>query len=276
MRRIRTIQTLTGTVIMAGGAAILMPTAYAAAIPVACSESALVAAVNSANSTPEADTLTLTSGCVYSMTGPHGGTANALPVITTSIELVGPATITRASTSAFRIAEVSGSGGLTLTTGVAFTNGSATGNGGAILNHGAVTLTGSSLSGNTATRNGGGLANVANAAGPAPAATYTSSSVDGNTAMLNGGGIYNGAGSTLTTTSTPISGNTATRRGGGIAAVSSTATTLTSSPVSDNHAATAGGIYRRDGVMTITSSPITSNTPTNCVGSTPAVPSCVS
>lgn len=50
-----------------------------------------------------------------------------------------------------------------------------------------MTLTGSSLSGNTATGNGGGLAN----AGTAPAATFTRSPVSGNTALGNGGGIYN-------------------------------------------------------------------------------------
>jgi hypothetical protein len=36
----------------------------------------------------------------------------------------------------------------------------------------------------------------------------------------------------------------------------------------------AGGIFRLGGVMTITTSPITGNTPNNCVGSSPAVPSC--
>jgi hypothetical protein len=36
----------------------------------------------------------------------------------------------------------------------------------------------------------------------------------------------------------------------------------------------AGGIYRFGGVMTITTSSISANTPNNCVGSSPAVPSC--
>ncbi|MDT7711743.1 MAG: hypothetical protein QOG46_432 [Pseudonocardiales bacterium] len=47
-----------------------------------------------------------------------------------------------------------------------------------------------------------------------------------------------------------------------------------------NHAAgalllgpgTAGGVYREGGTMT--NSPITANTPNNCVGSNPAVPNC--
>ncbi len=280
MRRIRTIIcALIGATVVAGGMAALTPTAWAITIPVACSENALVAAVNQANSTSAADTLVLASGCTYPITSSHGGLANALPVITTPIEMIGPATITRASLLPFRIAEVSSTGTLTLTTAVALTNGSAVGNGGAILNHGAVTLTRSSLSGNTATLNGGGLANADTPSGTAPAATFTRSPVSNNTALLRGGGIYNGLRATLTTTGVSgsplfITGNTGSQ-GGGIAAVNSTATTLTQTAVTSNHAVlTAGGVYRQGGTMTTTNSPISANTPNNCVGSAPAVPNC--
>jgi len=282
MRRIRTtIQALIGATVIAGGMAALTPAAQAAT-PVACSENALVAAVNLANQTSAADTLTLAGGCTYTMTSAHGDLANgpeALPVITTPIELIGPATITRSSLLPFRIAEVSSTGNLTLTTAVALTNGSAVGNGGAILNRGAVTLTNSSLSGNTATLNGGGLANADTPSGTAPAATFTRSPVTGNSALLSGGGIYNGRRGTLTATGVSgspliISGNTAGVNGGGIAAVDSTATTLTQTAVTKNTAVTAGGVYRRNGTMTTTNSPISANITNNCVGSTPAVPNC--
>jgi hypothetical protein len=295
MRRTRTIiQALIGATVIAGGMAALTPAAWADTIPVACSENALVAAITLANSTPAADTLVLAGGCTYTLTSAHGGPTNGLPLITTPIEMIGPATITRTSGS-FRIAEVSPTGNLTLTTGVKLTNGSAAGDGGAILNHGAVTLTNSSLSNNTATGNGGGLANADTPSGTAPAATFTRSPVTNNTAGSNGGGIYNGQRGTLTTTGVSgspliITGNTATGtllglfgggRGGGIAAVDSTATTLTQTAVTNNHAGgllglggTAGGVYRLNGTMTTTSSPITANTPNNCVGSSPAVPTC--
>jgi hypothetical protein len=280
-KRIRTIiQALTGATVVAGGVVTLMPAAWATTIPVACSENALVAAVNLANSTSAKDTLALASGCTYRMTSSHGGLADALPVITTPIEMIGPATITRASLLPFRIAEVSPTGNLTLTTGVAFTNGSAVGDGGAILNQGAVTLTGSSLSGNTATFNGGGLANADTPSGTAPAATFTRSPVSNNSAQLSGGGIYNGLRGTLTTTGVSgspmfMTGNSALLRGGGIAAVNSTATTLTQTAVTINHATlNAGGVYREGGTMTTTSSPISANTTNNCVGSAPAVPTC--
>jgi len=301
MRRIRTtIRALIGATVIAGGMAVLTPAAQADTIPVACSENALVEAVTLANSTSAADTLVLAGGCTYSMTSSHGSAANgqeALPVITTPIEMIGPATITRASGQSFRIAEVSTTGNLTLTTEVALTNGRAAGHGGGILNFGAVTLTGSSLSGNTATGNGGGLANADTPSGTAPAATFTNSPVSNNTAGLYGGGIYNGQRGTLTVTGVSgspliITGNTVTGRtllgllgrggrGGGIAAVDSTATTLTETAVTVNHAAggllappTAGGVYRQGGTMTTTNSPISANTPNNCVGSSPAVPDC--
>lgn len=281
MRRIRTVvQALVGATALAGGLVIVAPAAQAITIPVACGENALVAAVNLANSTSAADTLVLAGGCTYALTSPHGGLTNGLPVITTPIEMIGPATITRSSPLLFRIAEVSATGSLTLTTSVALTNGSAVGDGGGILNRGAVTLTNSSLFGNFATLNGGGLANADTPSGTAPAATFTRSPVSGNTALLNGGGIYNGLRGTLTTTGVSgspliITGNTATLNGGGIATNSSTATTLTQTAVTVNAALlTAGGVHRVGGTMTTTNAPITANTPNNCVGSTPAVPNC--
>ena len=281
MRRIRTtVQALIGATVVAGGLAILAPAAQAITIPVACEANALVEAIDLANSTAATDTLTLASGCTYRMTSPYGLLGkNALPVITTPIQLLGPATVTRASTERFRIAEVSPTGNLTLLTGVAFTNGSVEGDGGAILNRGAVTLTNSSLSGNTATLNGGGLANADTPFGTAPAATFTRSPVSDNTALLNGGGIYNGSRGSLTTSGvsgTPlvISGNTGSQ-GCGIAANDSTATSLTQTAVTTNKAAqNAGGVYRQGGTMTTTRSPISANTPNNCVGSVPAVPDC--
>ena len=280
MRRTRVIvQALCGATLVAGGMATLTPVAQAITIPVACSENALVAAVNLANTTAAADTLVLAGGCTYDLSSAHGGVTDGLPVITTPIEMIGPATITRASLLPFRIAEVSSTGSLTLTTSVALANGSAVGDGGAILNHGAVTLTNSSLIGNSATLNGGGLANADTPAGTAPAATFTRSPVSNNTALLNGGGIYNGERGTLTTTGVSgsplfITGNSGAQ-GGGIAAVNSTATTLTQTAITADHALlTAGGVYRQSGTMTTTNTPITANTPNNCVGSVPAVPNC--
>jgi hypothetical protein len=270
MRRTRIIvRALLGSTAIAAGLVVLAPAAQAITIPVACSENALVAAVNLANSTPTSDTLVLAGGCTYGMTTSHGGAANALPVITTPIEMIGPATVTNASLlglGLFRIAEVGPTGSLTLTTGVAFTRGN-----------------GSTLTGNTASGNGGGLANANTPSGTAPAATFTNSPLSGNTTLLgDGGAIYNGLRGTLTVTGVTgsplfIIGNSA-GRGGGISAVNSTATTLTQTAVTNNHAllllGNSGGVYRQGGTMTTTNAPITANTPNNCVGSVPAVPNC--
>ncbi|MGX7825389.1 hypothetical protein ACTG9Q_09870 [Actinokineospora sp. 24-640] len=280
MRKSRTsIHTAIGAAVVIGGMAVVAPAAQAITIPVACGENALVTAVNLANSTPTADTLVLAGGCTYRLSAPHGGLTTGLPVITTPIEMIGPATITRSSLLRFRIAEVSSTGSLTLTTSVALTNGSVVGSGGGILNRGAVTLTNSSLSRNAATLDGGGLANADTDSGTAPAATFTRSPVRNNSAVLRGGGIYNGTRGTLTTTGVSggpmaISGNTGAE-GAGVAAVNSTATTMTQTAVTTNKALlTAGGVFRIGGTMTTTNSPISANTPNNCVGSVPAVPNC--
>ncbi|PWK86356.1 hypothetical protein C8D88_105399 [Lentzea atacamensis] len=77
MRKFRTtIHALIGSIVVIGGLAVVTPAAQAITIPVACSENALVAAVNLANSTATADTLVLVSGCTYGLTPPHGGLAN--------------------------------------------------------------------------------------------------------------------------------------------------------------------------------------------------------
>jgi hypothetical protein len=275
-----TLRALTGATVVAAAIAVAVPVAAQAAV--ACNETALVQAITAANAAGGGNVV-LTPRCTYLLTtshstGTHG--ANGLPIITTVITLTGDQNlITRsgaAGTPGFRIAEVASTGKLTLKL-TTLNNGRAAGAGGGILNFGAVTLTGSSLTNNTATTTGGGLSN-ANTPAPAtgPAATFTSSTLSNNTATGMGGAIYNGLRSTLTTTSTSITSNTSTlAQGGGIAAVNSTATTLTSTPVSINNASLgAGGIFRSGGIMTITSSPITFNTPNNCVGSSPAVPSC--
>ncbi|HEV7885377.1 MAG TPA: hypothetical protein VGO81_17520 [Solirubrobacteraceae bacterium] len=286
------LRALTGATVLTAGIIAAIPAA-AQATPVACSENALVAAIDTANTTPAPDTLNLASGCTYGLTSSHGSGANGpagLPVITTPIEMIGPATITRTTgiLRPFRIAEVSTTGNLTLTTAVTLSNGRAASllglfgrDGGGILNRGAVTLTKSSLTNNFAEGTGGGLSNADTPTGTAPAATFTESPVSSNTAGGRGGGVYSGRRATLTMTGagqftpTPVNNNRSTgQQGGGIAAINSTATTLTNIAVTTNRATGAGGVFRLGGTMTTTTSPITANIPNNCVGSVPAVPNC--
>lgn len=284
------LRALTGaTVLTAGMIAIIPAAAPAAVVSIPCSESALVLAINNANSLPGSDTINLAAGCTYGLTSSHGNAGNGpvgLPVITSTIELVGTPNIITRSGGVFRIAEVSSTGNFTLTR-VTLDRGSTTGNGGGVLNRGAVTFTsaGSGLTNNTAGLlglvggNGGGLSNADTPSGTAPAATFTGSVVSDNTAGGSGAGIYNGSRDTLSMTSSVVTRNTSTlARGGGIAAVNST-TSLTTTPVSVNTAILgAGGVYRSGGTMTVTPTipaTITGNVPNNCVGSVPPVPSCV-
>jgi hypothetical protein len=252
MRYNRTILALTGATIFATGTAVLSPAAAQAQITsVACNETALVTAVTAANAAG-GGTVTLTPGCAYVLTTSHGNDGvngpAGLPIITTPITLEGNAnTIARAGTaSAFRIAQVGSTGGITLKA-VTLSGGHAAAaghdNGGGILNFGAVTLTGSELSGNKADGLGGALYSI----GTSAAATFTSSTVKTNTA----------------------------NQGAGIASVNGTLT-ITSSVVNTNAATVnPGGIYYVAGSATLNTSTVTANTPTNCTSSPSPVPGCI-
>jgi hypothetical protein len=237
--------------------AVLMATGTALALPMtaqaqttratACTETALVAAVNATNAAG-GGTITLTPGCTYTLTTSHGNDIldgpDGLPIITTPITFEGNAnTITRASTAAqFRIAQVAPTGGLTLKA-VTVSGGNTAGNGGGILDFGAVTLTSSQLSGNAAS----GLGGAIYSSGTPAAVTFTSSTVKSNTA----------------------------HRAAGIASVNGTLT-ITSSTVTSNAATVnPGGIYFVAGTATLNTSSVTANTPTNCVSSPSPVPGCI-
>ncbi len=128
--------------------------------------------------------------------------------------------------------------------------------GGGIFNFGTLTVTNLIISGNTTNDSGGGISNGGTL-------TVTNSTVSGNTAALGGGGILNIGGSTLTVTNSTISGNTANGeggRGGGIENFGNL--TVTNSTISGNRVPNGdnngGGIFSKSAV-TITNSTITNN-----------------
>ncbi|WP_329139250.1 hypothetical protein OG552_32910 [Streptomyces sp. NBC_01476] len=182
-----------GTAAAVAGLSLVPTTAHAVQL-VGCSENALVAAVNAAN-TIGGDDLVLSPFCTYTLTSAHGTGANGpsgLPVITTPITLSGVGTeIVRApGAPAFRIIEVDGAasvpaaGGALTLTAVTLRGGQtpAGGSGGGIANFGGtVSLNSSTLRENTADT-GGGLSNTAGAV------TLVGSTVVGNTAVTPGGG----------------------------------------------------------------------------------------
>lgn len=108
-----------------------------------------------------------------------------------------------------------------------------------------VTLTNSTVSGNSATEGSGG--GISNEGGTL---TLTNSTIAGNTAVRNGGGIFGRA----TLTNSTISGNTAIR-GGGIAG----SATLTNTTVAGNSGTEEGGGISTSGSLQLTNSLVALN-----------------
>ncbi|MDR3183621.1 MAG: right-handed parallel beta-helix repeat-containing protein, partial [Planctomycetaceae bacterium] len=142
------------------------------------------------------------------------------------------------------------------------TGGKAVGGGG-IYSSSSLTITNSTISGNTATgyvtSDGDTLTGYGGGIYCYAGGTITNSTVSGNTAKRNGGGIYyNSTGGTITG-KTVISGNQAELNGGGIY-YSSTGGTITGATVSGNTAKQNGGGMWGNG--TVTHSTVSNNTAT--------------
>jgi uncharacterized protein DUF4347/polymorphic membrane protein len=143
--------------------------------------------------------------------------------------------------------------------------------GGGIYNYdGTLTISNSTISGNTAARSGGGIFNYSYYSG-SPTVTITNSTISGNTAARSGGGIFNysyySGSPTVTITNSTISGNTAQNRdGGGISSYNydddyNATATITNSTISGNTAARDGGAIDAGnyGDVTIENSTIANN-----------------
>ena len=226
----------------------------------------LVDAINAANSdTPidgcdagsGADTIVLAPNAFSVVTTVNNTTfgPNGLPVITTEITIQGNGGSIRRDSSApeFRILMVDANGDLTLVntrvSGGVVSGGEGSDSGG-IDNLGTLTLTNSTVSGNTAGDDGGGISNNNNGT-----LTLTNSTVSGNTAGDNGGGINNNG--TMTLTNSTVSGNTA-QFGGGID--NDGTMTLTNSTVSGNAASIDGGGIDNFGTVMLVQSLLSGNT----------------
>jgi len=230
---------------------------------VPCDADALIGAINVANSDGEADTLDLTAGCTYTLTGVDNGTdgPNGLPSITSEIILNGNgATIERSDTAPdLRIFHVGAEGHLTLNA-LTVSNGRASGSfaGGGILNDGGtVSLTGNSaVSGNDTAADGGGIFN-----GSGSTLTLIDSTVSGNTADRDGGGIFNDGGLVTLTEDSAISDNRATISGGGVKNDNGGVVKVIDSTIRDNVAATVdgGGIDNYNSTVQLIDSTVSGN-----------------
>jgi hypothetical protein len=214
-----------------------------------------------------ADTIVLPPGSTQSLTKVHNDTygPTGLPVISSVITIAGQgSTIARASGAPeFRLLTVNGTGDLTLQETTA-SGGASTGypgRGSGVANYGGtLTITNSTISGNTSRDAGGGVNNEYGGT-----LTITNSTIAGNA----GNGVFNSYFSTVTITNSTISGNTASV-GGGVGNRASTLT-ITNSTIAGNTASYGGGgvanlasFYGDFGVipgtLTITNSTISGNT----------------
>ncbi len=197
VRFMRALLTLVALFVLALGM-LLAPVVRAATITVPCDTQALSAAIDAANATAEADTLSLASGCTYTLTGKQ-------LTVTSTITIDGNGATLDANRQS-RVIYNSSAGDLTLNE-ISIVNGSAD-YGSGIRNEGTLSLNRSTVSGNVATAAGGGLY----IDGPL---TLRGSTINDNQAGNEGGGLLIVAqpGDVLIENST-VSGNTAYRGGG--------------------------------------------------------------
>ena len=182
-----------------------------------CSVTALIGAIDAANSSEQPITITLDVDCTYTLTGPSSADPDGygpvgFPSITGNITLQGNNTIiTRSGTTPFRFFYVTKTGTLTLEN-VTISNGLAKGGnggnatydgaggaaglGGVVFNRGSLALTNVTLSGNTAIGGNGGNDNAGAPAAAAGGGGMGGNGQDGLGGELGGagGGIYGGAG----------------------------------------------------------------------------------
>jgi len=190
---------------------------------VSCSTSALIAAINAANSNG-GGRLELAGHCTYSLTSADNtgfAGSNGLPVVTSKIVTKGHDSTIAANKTDFRIFEVDGPNGnltldhVTLTGGAVPAADGPAGEGGALLDlGGTVTVKHSVVTQNSA-GGGGGLAVAGIPDGPAGSMRVDHSLISSNTATQGGGGLLN-HGSNLTVTHSRITNNSGPG-GGGIA-----------------------------------------------------------
>ena len=243
-----------------------VPAASAAQFDVGVGGCSLVDAITAANTDQQtgacpagsgADTIILPAGSTQLLTaGPsdfYGPTG--LPAVSSAIVIDGNgSTIARdPQAPEFRILGVGSAGHLVLQETTVTGGVISTFRGGGIFNFGTLTLTDSTVSGNSADL-AGGVNNYGTL-------TLTNSTVSGNSARQNGGGLRSAYGTLILTDST-VSGNSAANIGGGVSNYGTLI--LTDSTVSGNSAGYGGGVGNdggpgNNGVATLANSTVSGN-----------------
>lgn len=271
------------------------PPAGTPTITVAAGDTAgLIAAINTANQNANADIIALAANSTYTLTAVNNTNSgpNGLPAIHTPITIFGNcATITRSSSSNFRLFFVDTSGNLNLqdltlsngnsgassggairvSNGATLTvnesvitgNSSGTTNGGGILNnYGSLTVTNSTVSNNVGSGLGGGIWNN-NGATTLTNTTFNCNSLSSSSG--NGGNLYNGDTGTMTVTGGVIGCDqpslVSARNGGGLFQASSGLLSLTDVRVQNNRVSNnGGGLFLAGDMARIRTSTFSGNT----------------
>ena len=236
--------------------------------------STLRAAITQANLDTAQDTITFNPSVRGTI-----ALVSALPDLSTAIDIEGPGpsvlTVARSSaptTPEFRIFTVP-AGAVVTISGLTISGGDLSqfsgGSGGGIFNAGTLTLTDSTLSGNTAFigGRGGGIFN-------AGTLTLTDSTLSGNTTLIDGigGGFYNTG--TLTLTDSTLSGNSAPLGGGGVYNAGTLAVTRSISSIFFNSSGgelvdQAGGRFVSGGHNLFSDTPAVTLDPTDLLNTDP-------
>jgi hypothetical protein len=233
--------------------------ALAATAP--CTVPGLVAAIQTANGVAAGATVTLPSGCVYTLSTVRNATdgGTGLPVITGKVTIQGNgATIRRSAVAgipAFRILDVGPAGHLTLNS-LTLSNGLANNGvqgGGAIFSHGTLSVTGSTFTGNSSPAATGTSGGGIDSSGTL---TVTTSTFTGNTAQ-EGGGIFNQK--TATVKNSTFTNNTATMFGGG-AMVNGAGTMTVTGDTFTGNTGPGGGAIDNDATVIVGDSTFFNNT----------------
>jgi hypothetical protein len=186
---------------------------------------------------------------------------------------VAPGALLKVNNIAIRNGNTAGLGGGILNGGTLLAtqdeiSGNAAGNGGGLSNSAGATaqVFSTFLSKNTTTGVGGGaIINFGDL-------TVSGSTLDGNTAPINGGGVNTQPGGTTRISSSTVTHNTSGGLGGGLSNLGTTS--LDHTVVEFNTGSSGGGIATSNTNVTLLASLVTNNTPDNC-NPLNTIPGCV-
>jgi len=258
----RSLAVRAAATIVAGAAAFVAPAAAQASVTapamVPCSSTALVSAVDQANSAGLA-TLLLARGCDYVLTTAVA-LGEGLPPVTGNLVIIGRGgtTISRSSTDAFRILHVAPGARLTLVNLTVANGNVSPGVGGGIEDEGSLVLRNVRLTGNTSD-SGGGLF-----VGTGADARISNSELDRNDSRNGAGGAVNNLGDLVIDRSI-LARNTSVG-GGAVSANSGTTTRISRTVITRNSARNtpgAGGGILNNGAMVLTGDRVVLNDAVN-------------